>query len=314
MFGTIFWFELRYRLRRPATWLYFLIFFLFAFLSISSGSTPASEKVFHNAPATMANLIITFSMVMLLVCSAIMGVPLYRDVEHGTRQFLFSYPIHKSGYFWGRFWGSFFYVAIIGTSLCWGGWLGAKAGPLFGWVPAERIGNYGLANYFNAYFTVGLSNLFLASTIFFALVALTRNVKIIYTASIGLLIAYLLASFLVRDIEKHSLVKMLDPFALNTFSLITRYWTPVEQNTQHLALQGDLLTNRIIWIAVALAIILLTYWRFSFAKFLQPEASGKIKKQKKSEEILSQSKDLPVPAISFGGGHHWQVFKTLAGI
>ena len=151
MFWSIFLFELRYRLKRPATWIYFLIFFLFAFISISSGSTPASEKVFHNAPWTIATLNITFSMVMMLVCSAIMGVPLYRDIEHSTRQYLFSYPITKRGYFWGRFWGSFVYVALIGTSLAWGAMAGAAVGPMFDWVPAERIGHFGLWNYFQSY-------------------------------------------------------------------------------------------------------------------------------------------------------------------
>jgi ABC-type transport system involved in multi-copper enzyme maturation permease subunit len=71
MFWSIFLFELRYRLKRPATWIYFLIFFLFAFISISTGSSPASEKVFHNAPWTVASLNITFSMVMMLAGTAI---------------------------------------------------------------------------------------------------------------------------------------------------------------------------------------------------------------------------------------------------
>nr|MCU0403546.1 hypothetical protein [Chitinophagaceae bacterium] len=313
MFWSIFLFELKYRLKRPATWIYFLIFFLFAFISISSGSTPASEKVYHNAPWTIANLNITFSMVMMLVCSAIMGVPLYRDIEHGTRQYLFSYPITKSGYFWGRFWGSFFYVAIIGTSLAFGAWSGAKVGPLFDWVPAERIGNFGLWNYFQSYFTVALSNLFLASTIFFALVALTRNIKVIYTASIGLFIAYLLASFLTRDIEKHQLVKMLDPFALNTFELITRYWTPVERNTMHLSIQGDLLVNRIIWLGVSALIIGFTYIRFNFNKFLLPEKAKKKKKEHKDEPIFL-SKTIPAVSINFGGKHSWNIFKNLSRI
>ncbi|HSK13612.1 MAG TPA: hypothetical protein VK907_10380, partial [Phnomibacter sp.] len=307
MFWQIFLFELRYRLKRPATWIYFLIFFLFAFISVSTGSTPASEKVMHNAPWTIANLNITFSMVMMLVCSAIMGVPLYRDIEHGTRQYLFSYPITKGGYFWGRFWGSFFYVAIIGTSLAWGAWAGAKVGPLFDWEPAERFGDHGLWNYFHSYFTVALGNLFLASTIFFALVALTRNVKVIYTASISLFIAYLLANFLVRDIEKAGIVKMLDPFALNTFSLITRYWTPVEKNTLHLALQGELLINRFIWMGIALVIILFAYYRFNFQKFLLPEKTPKVAPDEEQGQPFTERVALPKVHISFTKE---DVFKT----
>jgi ABC-type transport system involved in multi-copper enzyme maturation permease subunit len=313
MFWSIFLFELRYRLKRPATWIYFLIFFLFAFISLSSGSTPASEKVFHNAPWTIANLNITFSMVMMLVCSAIMGVPLYRDIEHSTRQYLFSYPITKGGYFWGRFLGSFFYVAIIGTSLAWGAWAGAIAGPLFDWVPAERMGNFGLGNYFYSYFTVALGNLFLASTIFFALVALTRNVKVIYTASISLFIGYLLANFLVSDIEKHTLVKILDPFALNTFNLMTRYWTPVERNTLQLGLTGELLLNRVIWLGVGLLIIGITYARFNFQQFLLPEKVKK-SKEKNNEPVFNAARTLPKVSLDFSQRQTMRIFKNLTKI
>lgn len=314
MFGSFFLFELTYRLKRPATWIYFLIFFLFAFISVSTGSTPASEKVFHNAPWTIASLNITFSMVMMLVCSAIMGVPLYRDIEHGTRQYLFSYPISQSAYFWGRFWGSFFYVAIIGTSLSFGAWLGAWIGPAMEWVPAERISNYGLWNYFQSYVVVSIGNLFLASTIFFALVALTRNVKVIYTASISLFIAYLLANFLTQDLENHQLVKILDPFALNTFNLETRYWTPVERNTQHLALHGPLLWNRIIWVGLGILIILATYYRFSFQKFLLPEKAVKKTKNEPEANSTSIKKPLPRVSISFDRKGNMAIFKNLAKI
>lgn len=314
MFWSIFLFELRYRLKRPATWIYFLIFFLFAFISISSGSTPASEKVFHNAPWTIATLNITFSMVMMLVCSAIMGVPLYRDIEHSTRQYLFSYPITKRGYFWGRFWGSFVYVALIGTSLAWGAMAGAAVGPMFDWVPAERIGHFGLWNYFQSYFIIAIGNLFLSSAIFFALVALTRNVKVIYTASISLFIGYLLANFLVRDIENHGLVKILDPFALSTFELETRYWTPVEKNALQLGLKGPLLINRLLWTGLGLAIILWAYFRFSFNKFLLPEKEKARKKKTGDLEPLATNNPLPKVHPNFGKGHGRKVLITLARV
>lgn len=282
MFLQIFLFEIRYRLKRPATYIYFLVFFLFAFLSIATGSTPASEKVFHNAPWTMTNLNITFSVIMLLVCSAVMGVPLYRDIEHQTRNYLFSYPITKAGYFWGRFFGSFVFVLLIGSSLSWGAMAGAAIGPAFGWVPAERIGNFGLWNYFQSFFFFGITNLLLASVIFFSLVAVTRNVKVIYTASIFLLIAYLVASFLTTDLEQRELVKLLDPFMINTFDLETRYFTPAEKNSLLLPVTKTILLNRLIWIGVSLLITLLAYSRFSFVRFLQP-VTEKIGKRKKKE-------------------------------
>ena len=270
MFSQIFLFEIKYRIKRPATWIYLFTFFLIGFLTVSTGSSPASEKVMHNSPWVMASGNIIFSMFAMLICSAIMGVPLYRDIEHQTRNYLYAYPITKGGYFWGRFFGSFVFVLLVGTGFSCGCLAGSYVGPSLGWVPAERIGHYGLWNYFHPYFAFAISNLLLSSAIFFALVSLTRNVKVIYTASIFLFIGYLLASFLVSDLEKRELVKLLDPFAVNTFQLETRFYTPFEKNTLLAPLSKVVVLNRLIWLGIAMAIILFAYAKFSFQKFLQP--------------------------------------------
>lgn len=308
MFFQIFLFELKYRMKRPATWLYFLVFFLIGFLTVSTGNSPASEKVMHNAPWVLAEGNILFSMIAMLVCSAIMGVPLYRDIEHQTRNYLFAYPITKAGYFWGRFAGSFVFVLLIGSGFSWGCLAGSIVGPALDWVPAERIGHYGLWNYFQPYFTFAIGNLLLSSTIFFALVSLSRNVKIIYSASIFLFIGYLLANFLVSDLEKRELVKLLDPFALNTFNLETRFYTPFEKNTLLTPLSKVIVFNRLIWLGIAALIIGYAYRRFSFQKFLQPE---KVKQDKK--EPTTSAPLLPKNIQqNFGNGHAKKIWWTLA--
>jgi len=195
MFRQIFLFEIKYRIARPATWIYLFIFVLIGFLSVATGSTPASEKVMHNAPWTMAEGNILFSFTMILVCSAVMGVPLYRDIEYSTRNYLYAIPITKAGYFWGRFFGSFVFVLLVGTGFSWGAFLGSFIGPAFGWVPAERIGSYGLWNYFYPYFIYSISNLLISSTIFFALVSFTRNVRVIYSAGEALSLRRVLTFF-----------------------------------------------------------------------------------------------------------------------
>ena len=311
MFLQIFLFELRYRFKRPATYIYFFIFFLIGFLSIGTGSSPATEKVFHNAPWVMANINILFSMLMMLVCSAVMGVPMYRDIEHQTRQYLFSYPITKAGYFWGRFLGSFTIVILIGSSINWGCMAGATVGPAFGWVPPERIGDYGWWNYFQPFFFFSMGNLLLASTIFFSLVAITRNLKVIYSASIMLLIGYLLASFLVRDIEKREIVKLLDPFMLNTFDLETRYFTPSEKNTFLIPFTKTIAYNRIIWISLSILLTALAYYKFSFLKFLSTGIE-KVKIAKTNSEVILQDEIKKIQP-DFGKGYikriWWQLTK-----
>ena len=80
MFKDIFLFELKYRFTRPATWIYFLLLMIVPMLLIGFGNTPASEKVFHNAPIVIANLLLQMSIFGILIAAADMGVPLYRDL------------------------------------------------------------------------------------------------------------------------------------------------------------------------------------------------------------------------------------------
>ncbi|MCF0056252.1 M1 family aminopeptidase [Dyadobacter sp. CY356] len=312
MFRQIFLFEIKYRYNRPATWIYFFIYFLVGFLSVAGGWSAASEKVMYNAPWTIAEGNIFFSFTMMMVCSAVMGVPLYRDIEYQTRNYFYAIPITKGGYFWGRFFGSFVFVLLIGTGFSFGTLTGTFAGPMFGWIAAERVGSYGLWNYFYPYFAFAIGNLLLSSTIFFALVSFTRNVKVIYSASILLLIAYLLGNFLVRDIENRELVKLLDPFAINTFNLETRFSTPYEKNNLPVPITNIYLLNRLIWLGLAIALILFTYYQFSFQKFLQPEIS----KEKKS----GKDKDEKAPGLlkhvtqQFGGSYKKTILWNLTKI
>lgn len=313
MFWQIFIFELTYRLRRPATYLYFLTFFLIAALCFSTGSTSASEKVFHNSPVVLAQFIATFSMVMMMVCSAIMGVPLYRDIDYNTKNYYLSYPITQSGYFWGRYLGSFIFVLLIGTSLMIGAYVGSLIGPIFDWVPAKRIGPNHFVNYVEPFLFIGIPNLFLASSIFFGLVAITRNVKVIYSGSILLLIAYLLSNFLIRDIENKNLVKLLDPFAVNTLNLEVRFYTPAEQNSSLVPVKGLFLYNRLIWSAVGLFILLATYFSFSFKRFFSGSVNQKPVKEDKAS-VKSYLAKIPNVTTSFAGNYYRRVMFNLAKI
>jgi hypothetical protein len=313
MFWQIFTFEIKYRLKRPATYIYFLVFFLVAVLTFSTGSTPASEKVFHNSPVVIAQFMAIFSMVMMLVCSAVMGVPLYRDIEHSTGSYYLSYPITERGYFWGRYLGSILFVILIATSLMFGAYIGSLIGPVFGWVPAKRIGPQPFVNYVQPFVFLALPNLFLASSLFFGLVAVSRNVKIIYSGSILLLIAWLLANFLIQDIDNKNLVKLLDPFAVNTVNLSVRFYTPAEKNSLLVHVTGALLYNRLIWSGVGLVILLGTYFSFSFKRFFSGSAD-KNKVKNNVSDIKHYMAKLPSVTISFAGYYYRRVMFNLAKI
>ena len=144
MFKQIFFFEIMYRLKRPGVYIYFAVCFIMAFLAFGFGSLPLDEKQHINSPSSIAYYVSIMSLAMMLASSAIMGVPLYRDIEHHTKEYYLSYPISKAGYFWGRYLGSFLFVMLLAFALLLGAFVGTKAGPAFGWTRLFFSGETGL--------------------------------------------------------------------------------------------------------------------------------------------------------------------------
>ena len=79
---------------------------------------------------------------------------------------------------------------------------------------------------------------------------------------------YLVAQNLTSDLDNQALAALLDPFGLRAFSLETKYWTVTDMNTLVVTLSGRMLWNRLLWLAVGMAILGVTCWRFSFAQRL----------------------------------------------
>lgn len=304
MFPEIFRFELAYRLKRPASYLYALILFLFTFLFVIYGNGPASEKTNINAPYAVSQFVVVLTIFGMLIASAIMGVPVYRDIEHNTKNYFFSFPITERGYILGRFAGSF--VVLLGIMAV--GLLGIVAGSLLGPVfnladNTERFGPIRFRDYAWPFLLFVVPNTFLTGSIFFGLVAFSRQVFTTYAASILLFIGYLLGSTLASDLDNKRLVNLLDPFGSYAYDNATKYWSPVEQNTLLVPLEGDLLTNRLIWFGVALLVFGLTVFRFSFSRFLAVKLGRTARRRKAADETIAEAApslaSLPTPTPVF---------------
>ncbi len=305
---NIFLFELKYRLKRPATYLYFFLVLIVALILVSTGSTPATEKEFHNSPLNIAELQLLISLFGILIASAIMGVPLYRDIEHKTGTFLFSYPISKTSYFMGRFWGSFTILILVSWGVIIGFYLGSLLGPVFG-EPAERYGPNVFYHYIQPWYSLILPNLWFSATLFFALIIFTKNIRSIYSGGIVFFILYLLSNFLAQDIENKELVQLLDPFGLNSFNYQSRYLTSFEKNNFVLEVSSYLLYNRLLWTGVGLVVFLASFFRFDFTYFF----NQKIKKAKKQEDKQETfSGKLEKISTSFSRKYQWNSLRILS--
>lgn len=308
MFRKIFLFEIQNRIRRPAIYLYFAAALVFTIGSFATGSLPVGEKEHINSPYLIAMWCAGITMMMMLVSSSVMGVAIYRDIEYNTKDYYLTYPITKAGYFWGRYLGSFFCMLLISTSILIGIYVGSKLGPAMGWKDPKQYGPNHLNDYLYPFFTIALPNLLFTSSLFFGLVAITRNVKVIYSGGILLFLGYFLSIFFLNNTSNATVINLADPFALNGVRLAANGASALQKNTGPFPVEGQFLLNRIIWSGLGFAILLYTYFRFNFETFF----SGKRDKaaiddvaSKNSRSIIRYAK------VSFAPKHDRSSLLTL---
>jgi hypothetical protein len=298
MFSEIFLFELKYRLKRPATYVYFFIFFLFPFVAMISDIVQvggATGKILKNTPFIINTFVIAFSTIGVVIASAVMSVPIYRDIEHQIHTFYYTLPIRKNAYLGGRFLGSFLVLLFIFLSVQ----LGIFIGTIWPTQEADQILPFRWSAYWQPFVLFMLPNLLFTGAIFFSLVALTRTIMAAYLGSVIFLVAYLLTFSLLSDIENQRMVSLLDPFGNAASDYITRYWTIFEKNNALLPFDELILLNRLIWITVSVVLLAFTFYKFDFS-ILTGASAKRISRKAEEEKIIDQAKPVSLPQVKTG--------------
>lgn len=263
MFKEIFKFELNYRKKRAATYLYFGIIFLMCFLAVTTDVVRiggAVGQVKQNSPIVITQMSLIVSVFLCLIASAVMGVAVLRDFEHNTEAILFSTPMKKFDYLMGRFWGSFMILLFIGSAI----WVAFILGDLMWWRDKEKLLPINLWNYLQPFFIFVVPNLFFSGALLFMSGTLSRKSIVIYTQGILLLVLYLASQSLLRDLDQKNIASLIDPFGLRSFNYATQYWTPSERNSAVVPLEGYVLYNRLLWVGMGILALVITYFGFSF--------------------------------------------------
>jgi len=283
-------FELRYRLNRPATYIYFGILFMLSFLFITTDVVQiggSSGNVFRNSPFTINQTVLILNLFAAMICSAIMGVPVYRDFEHRFHEILFTTPITKLQYLLGRFLGSYI-IAVLVMS-------GTLAGILFGsfmpYLDPEQVAPFSFMYYWQPFYSIILPNVFFMGALFFMVGSLTRNIFAIYAQGILFLVLYLLSDTLTGDIDNKFIASLIDPIGLGASDEITKFWTPAQRNEMTIPLQDYLLFNRLLWLGIGILFFIIGYRLFSFSA--QPISLKKKKLSEPKNDLVLQKLHLP---------------------
>jgi len=273
MFAKIAAFEFRYQLRQPAFWVICILFGLLGFGVVAASenvSLGGGGNVHANSPNALATAHYAFNVFFMLGSAAIVANAVARDAQTGYGPMILATRIRKFDYLYGRFLGAFAVAALAYMSIG----LGMLLGTLAPWLDPETLGALRPGDYVYAYLVFGLPGLFFTSAALFALATATRSMMAAYVGVVALLILYLIASGTIGSKpEFYQISAWLEPFGAAAHGLVTRYWTPEEQNTLNPALTGALLGNRLLWTGVGLVLLAVAYVLF------QPGARGASEKR-----------------------------------
>ncbi|MFK7811946.1 MAG: M1 family aminopeptidase [Maribacter sp.] len=289
MWYEIFKFELKYRLKRADTYVFFIFLFLFSIVGVDfifEGVELGQIK--RNAPVVIAKTMGVITGIFMMLASMIMGVAVLRDFQYQVESLLFVNPIRKRDYLLGRFLGSFVILLFIFTGVL----FGMMLGELMPWHSPEEYLPFNALSYLHTFLVISLPILFFGSALFFVSGALSRKLAVVYTQGI----VFFMWFMMTKTIENELLQSVLDPFSLTTLTDITELWTIAERSSRLVPFEGVLLYNKLFWIILGLISLWIGYRKFNFNVVQNPRKNKKAKLLK--EQYAISDIDIKVPLAS----------------
>ena len=256
MFYEFFIFEIKYRLKRPETYFFFLLLFLFSAVGVEfvfQGIDLGLAK--KNAPLIIAKTMGAITGLSMIIASMIMGVPILRDFQHDVTSLIYVNPIAKRDYLLGRFLGSFVVLLFIFSAVLWG----MMIGEFMPWNKPNEFLPFQLMNYLQPFIWVVLPTLFFGAAVFFATGALTKNLMVVCTQGVVIFVLFMIT----KGITNETFQALFDPFSLTTLTKATKGWTVADRNSLLIPMSGIMLLNKFFWIGVGiLALAIGLYFGF----------------------------------------------------
>lgn len=255
--------EVQFWLTRPMVWIFLGIITLLVMGAVSSDQVQIGGgvgSVYKNAPSVIQNYYGVMSLLCLLMTTAFMNASANRDFSTGMYQFVFTSPIKKRDYYFGKFFGA----ALVAMIPLLGVTLGALIGPLMPWAQPERYGPIIWQGHWQGLLSFGIPNTLITGVFLYALAMLFRNNIVSFVGAMLILVLYVVSQGFMEDLEKEWLANILDPFGFYARGILTKYKTIDELNAAATPLSGPFLLNRLYWLGISLVVLLGIYTRFSF--------------------------------------------------
>lgn len=253
-----------------STYIYFFILFIVTFFLalLAGGAFPEAnfnirgEKIFANAPLVIDAFFSGINnYIGLIIIVAVTGNAVLKDFKTNTYTMIFTTPVSKFDYLFGRFSASLFITLLILTAPA----FGMMAGYASPWVNHEKIGAFMLLPYLNTYWQTIIPNAIFDGAIFFAVSLIARDIFVIWLSLIIFFVATGFANSIFSSLEKQTVAALVDPMGNFAKRTISKYWSAYEMNHFNYAMRGLFLANRLIWLGLAGVVWGIGYSYFSFS-------------------------------------------------
>jgi len=269
-------FEWRYFVKQPSFIVTSLVFFLLPFLAmvIEEVQIGASSNVNINSPYAIAQTLLVFGVFgMFLVVNFVANTAMRNELS-GMNEIVISKPLSTFQYQLGRFLGAYLVCLTVFAMIP----LAMLIGSFMPWLDQERMGDTSLLYYLAPYFIFSVTTLFVLSSIFYAAALRFQNMMAVYLVALGIFMLYVISGQVFTDPDQREWLALLDPFGLNVYGDVVRYWTPSERNSQVVGLSQTVLFNRALWLSLGLILL------FGLGRLFSP-----LSLQKPSSKKTSQS-------------------------
>jgi ABC-2 type transport system permease protein len=229
--------------------------------------------------------------------AVMMGDPVVRDFRFGIDPLIFSKPVSRFEYLFGKFLGNFF--VLVCCQACFALTLFLLQAVS---TPKMIVLPFRVVPYFkHFFFFVVLSSLLLAA-ICFTVGTLTRNVKIVYGMMTSFYVLYVAWQYTIIGLPMRWRI-ILDPLLLNVGAELYKGRSAEWLNQLSVSYDADMIANRVLMIFLSVVCLTILHTRFSmverFKKNRRDNQLTTIDLRRRDERLYreSESFDFAHPAL-----------------
>lgn len=288
MFSTIYVHEVKTWFKKPLFYIYAGVLFLLSLL-LSAGragvfdgdSATVTGAIKLNSMVGIYGSLAIISLLIYFLIPSIIGGTIQRDFKNNMHNVLYSYPISKWNYLIAKFSAGMTVTLLIVISCL----MGITLGFYLPGANDDLLGPFTVMNYLKPFLVFVLPNVFFYGAIVFALTAFLRNVNIGFMFILVMIVLKFAAESSVTTMDDSYWVELMEPTGDSATYDLIKYWTPEEQSTQLIPVEGTLLYNRLIWLGISLLVFFGVLFAFNFSQ--NPSSLSLAKK--KSQRVTKRN-------------------------